>query len=86
MAHKGPFALEDLLRVVGCRWKKLVRDLWGSREWWVEAAGPYSHPRMPMFSLALMWDSSSYKAENRRESGEWSCHGLWCSHGAPGLG
>lgn len=29
VAHEGSFALEDLLRVIGCRQEELVRDLGG---------------------------------------------------------
>lgn len=47
------------------------------------AAGPYSQPRMPMFSRALMWDSSSCRAKGRAE-GRWAGL-LWgqCSLSAP---
>lgn len=26
VSHKGPFALEDLLRVIGYKWEKLMKD------------------------------------------------------------
>ena len=46
-------------------------------------AGPYSQPRMPMFSRALMWDSSSCRAKGRAE-GRWAgLLGGQCSLSAP---
>lgn len=53
VAHKGPFALEDLLRVIGYKWEKLVRG-WSGSGASVSSSGLYSHPRMPMFRRALM--------------------------------
>ena len=34
-------------------------------------AGPYSHPRMPVFSRALMWDSSSCQDQEYRACWLW---------------
>lgn len=42
MAHKGPFALKDLLRVIGCKWEKSIRDWQGSGDK-VGAAVGYTH-------------------------------------------
>lgn len=64
MAHEGALALENLLGVVGCR-ETVVTVGGGSGQPRVgqgTAADPYSHPRMLMFSRALMWDSSSCEA------------------------
>jgi hypothetical protein len=43
MTHEGPFALEDLLRVIGCRWEKLVRDPVGLQGQRVSTAVGYTH-------------------------------------------
>lgn len=72
MTHKSSFALEDLLWVVGCRemGELVMGELEGASGMAAGAAvGPYSHPRMPMFSRALMWDSSSCEAKSRAEGG-----------------
>lgn len=47
-----------------------MRDLGGALATVVGVTvGLYSHPRMPMFSRALMWDSSSCKAKNGEHDG-----------------